>query len=62
LGRRQRLAYLRFATEAIPNVVVEFGRSAIEGHHKRQDSSSQNWKQIGVNENTDSRKLLFFIQ
>ena len=36
--------------------------SAIEGHRTRPDGSDLKWKQIGVNEITDSRELPFFIQ
>ncbi len=51
-----------FATEDISKVEEKFGRSAIEGHRTRPDGSDLKWKQIGVNEITDSRELPFFIQ
>ncbi len=38
------------------------GSTAIEGHRTRPDGSDLKWKQIGVNEITDSRELPFFIQ
>jgi len=37
-------------------------RSAIEGHRTYPDASNLKWMRIGVNEITDSRELLFFIQ
>jgi hypothetical protein len=51
-----------FATEDIAKIEEKFGRSAIEGHRTRPDGSDLKWKQIGVNEITDSRELPFFIQ
>jgi hypothetical protein len=51
-----------FAAEDISKVEEKFGRSAIEGHRTRPDGSDLKWKQIGVNEITDSRELPFFIQ
>ena len=51
-----------FATEDISKVEEKFGRTAIEGHRTRPDGSDLKWKQIGVNEITDSRELPFFIQ
>ena len=51
-----------FATEDISKVEEKFGRSAIEGHRTRPDGTDLKWKQIGVNEITDSRELPFFIQ
>ena len=51
-----------FATEDISKVEVKFGPSAIEGHRTRPNGSDLKWKQIGVNEITDSRELPFFIQ
>jgi hypothetical protein len=51
-----------FVTEDISKVEEKFGRSAIEGHRTRPDGSDLKWKQIGVNEITDSRELPFFIQ
>ncbi len=51
-----------FATEDISKGEEKFGRSAIEGHRTRPDGSDLKWKQIGVNEITDSRELPFFIQ
>ncbi len=51
-----------FATEDISMVEEKFGRSAVEGHRTRPDGSDLKWKQIGVNEITDSRELPFFIQ
>ncbi len=41
---------------------MKFGRSAIEAHHTRPDGSDLKWKQIRVDEITDSRELQFFIQ
>jgi hypothetical protein len=51
-----------FATEDISKVEEKFGRPAIEGHRTRPDGTDLKWKQIGVNEITDSRELPFFIQ
>jgi hypothetical protein len=51
-----------FATEDISKVEAKFGRDAIEGHRTRPDGTDLKWKQIGVNEITDSRELPFFIQ
>jgi len=43
-------------------VEEKFGRTATEGHRTRPDGTDLKWKQIGVNEITDSRELPFFIQ
>jgi hypothetical protein len=51
-----------FATDNISTIEEKFGRTAIEGHRTRPDGSDLKWKQIGVNEITDSRELPFFIQ
>ncbi len=51
-----------FSTEDISIIESKFGRSAIEGHRTRPDGSDLKWKQIGVNEITESRELPFFIQ
>ncbi len=51
-----------FVTEYISKVEEKFGRTATEGHRTRPDGSDLKWKQIGVNEITDSRELPFFIQ
>jgi hypothetical protein len=51
-----------FATEDISKVEEKFGRSSIEGQRTRPDGSDLKWKQIGVNEITNSRELPFFIQ
>jgi hypothetical protein len=39
-----------------------FDRNPLEDHRTRPDASNLEWKQIGVNEITDSRELPFFIQ
>ncbi len=46
-----------FATEHISKFEEKFEHSAIEGHRSRPDGSDLKWKQIGVNEITDSREL-----
>jgi hypothetical protein len=51
-----------FATEDISTIEEKFGRTATEGHRTRPDGTDLKWKQIGVNEITDSRELPFFIQ
>ncbi len=51
-----------FSTEDISKIEEKFGRNAIEGHRTRPDGSDLKWKQIGVNEITESRELPFFIQ
>ena len=51
-----------FATDNISIVEEKFGRTATEGHRTRPDGTDLKWKQIGVNEITDSRELPFFIQ
>jgi len=51
-----------FSTDDISKVEEKFGRPAIEGHRTRPDGSDLKWKQIGVNEISDSRELPFFIQ
>ena len=51
-----------FATEDISKIEEKFGRTATEGHRTRPDGTDLKWKQIGVNEITDSRALPFFIQ
>jgi hypothetical protein len=38
------------------------GHNAIEGHRTCPDGIDLKWKQIGVNEITDSRELPFFFQ
>jgi hypothetical protein len=62
LARRWGLATLVFATEDVSKVEEKFGRSVIEVHRTRPDGSDLKWKQIGVNEITDSREFPFFIQ
>jgi len=59
--RRRRLARLSFATKDISKVEEKFGRSAIEGHRTHPDRSEIKWKQIGVNEITNSRELPFLF-
>jgi len=51
-----------FATEDISKVEEKFGRKAIEGQRTRPNGSDLKWRQIGVNEITESRELPFFIQ
>lgn len=51
-----------FSTEDISKIEEKFGRSAIEGHRTRPDGSDLKWKQIGVNEITESGELPVFIQ
>ncbi len=51
-----------FETEDISKVEEKLGRGAIEDHRTRPDGSDLKYKQIGVNEITDSRDLPFFIQ
>ena len=51
-----------FATEDIAQIEEKFGRSAIEGHRTLPDGRDLKWKQIRVNEITDSGELPFFIQ
>jgi hypothetical protein len=50
------------ATEDISKVEEKFAHPAIEGHYTRPEGTDLNWKQIGVDEFTDSRELPFFIQ
>ena len=51
-----------FATGDISKAEEKFGRTTTEGHRTRPDETDLKWKQIGVNEITDSRELPFFIQ
>lgn len=51
-----------FAPEYIPKAKEKFGRSAIEGHHTSPNRPDFIWKQIGVNEITDSCDHPYFIQ
>jgi len=51
-----------FATGYISKIVEKFRRNAIEGHRTRPDCSDLKWKQIGLNEITDSREFPFFVQ
>ena len=51
-----------FATEDASKVKEKFGHSVIEGQCARPDGSDLKWKQIVVNEVTNSRELPFFIQ
>jgi hypothetical protein len=52
--RQWRLANLVFCIEDISKIEEKFGRPAIEGHRTRSDASDLKWKQIGVNEISDS--------
>lgn len=51
-----------FYNRRCSKVEEKFGRGVIEGHRIRPDGSDLKWKQIEVNEITDSRELPFFIQ
>jgi hypothetical protein len=51
-----------FSTDDIEKISEKFGRPAVDGHRTRPDGSDLKWKQIGVNEISDSRQLPFFIQ
>ena len=51
-----------FSVEDISVVEEKFGRKAVEGHRKKPDGTELLWKQIGVNQITDSKELPFFIQ
>lgn len=51
-----------FSSNDLSPIEAKFGRSAIEGHRIRPDSSELKWKQIGVKELMDFRQLPFFIQ
>jgi hypothetical protein len=51
-----------FSTTDIEPIEKKFGRSAVEGHRTRPNGTDLKWKQIGVNEISDSREFPFFIQ
>ena len=51
-----------FSTENIEPVENKFGRKAVEGHRTRPNGTDLKWKQIGVNEISESREFPFFIQ
>ena len=51
-----------FSTEDISPIETKFGRAATEGHRTRPNGTDLKWKQIGVNEISDSREFPFFIQ
>jgi hypothetical protein len=56
------MANLGFCNRDISKFEKKFEPTAVESHHTRPDGSDFRWKQIGVNEFTNSRELLFFIQ
>jgi hypothetical protein len=51
-----------FSTEDISRIEEKFGRKAVDGHRTRPDGTDLKWKQIGVNEITESKELPFFIE
>ena len=51
-----------FSTNDISSFEAKFGREATEGHRTRPNGSELKWKQIGVNEITESPEFPFFIQ
>ena len=51
-----------FSTQDIEPIEKKFGRNAVEGHRTRPNGTDLKWKQIGVNEISDSREFPFFIQ
>jgi hypothetical protein len=51
-----------FSTENIESVEKKFGRESVEGHRTRPNGTDLKWKQIGVNEISESREFPFFIQ
>ena len=51
-----------FSTEVISPIEAKFGRDAVDGHRTRPNGTDLKWKQIGVEEITDSLELPFFIQ
>ena len=51
-----------FSTEDISPIETKFGRAATEGHRTRPNGTDLKWKQIGVNEISDSREFPFFIR
>jgi hypothetical protein len=51
-----------FSTTDIEPIEKKFGRSSVEGHRTRPNGTDLKWKQIGVNEISDSREFPFFIQ
>ncbi len=51
-----------FSIEDISKVEERFGRTTIEAHRTRPNGTDLKWKQIGVNEITESRELPLFIQ
>jgi hypothetical protein len=50
-----------FSTKDISPIAKKFGREAIDGHRTRPNGSDLRWKQIGVQEITDTREFPFFI-
>ena len=51
-----------FSTTDIEPIEKKFGRSSVEGHRTRPNGTDLKWKQIGVNEISESREFPFFIQ
>jgi hypothetical protein len=51
-----------FATKEISKVEGNFRRRAIEGHRTHPGGSDLKWKQVGVDEITDSPELSFSIK
>lgn len=51
-----------FSTANIEPIEEKFGRNAVEGHRTRPNGTDLKWKQIGVNEISESREFPFFIQ
>ena len=51
-----------FSSSDLAKVEEKFGRKSADGSRTRPDGSELKWKQIGVKEIADVRKLPFFIQ
>ena len=51
-----------FSTPDIAPIEKKFGREATEAHRTRPSGTDLKWKQIGVNEISETREFPFFIQ
>jgi len=51
-----------FSTKDIAPIEAKFGREAMEGHRTRPNGTDLRWKQIGVQEISETREFPFFIQ
>ena len=51
-----------FSTKDIAPIEAKFGRDAVEAHRTRPNGTDLKWKQIGVQEISETREFPFFIE